>query len=350
MKCIRNIFPMLIAISLICVAQSSVAQNGESIELVNQDGEKLNTNHLKIQLQVDGQGKANTGDGKKITANDGSITIVNEDGTTREIDVMGARSIMMNKSVQSIMKNGEKKTRVQGKAILIGPDGERQEFDLAEGEMPEILRGQLDMVPLKRGMFKAFGNKPVFRFWSDPNMTWSGGKYIVGVHCRPVSEVLAAQLGLGENIGLVVLKVTPDSPAAAAGLQPNDILMYAGQTALGNTEHLVKVVQKAGADNAAVSFSVIRRTKEINIDVTPTERQKVQPGGIEFVNPGDQGPGIFQLDEFGPGMIFEAEGFGGALNKNFHKQMEDMHRMMQEQVKRMNQLQKRFDNFQNDDN
>lgn len=352
MKYLKSVFPMLIAILLISIGQVSVAQNEKQIEVVNQDGEKLDANRLRVQLQVDNQDNQRD---RKITVNDGTITIVNEDGTTREIDVSGARSIMVNKSVQSIMENGEKKTQVQGKAILIGPDGERQEFDLADGKLPEVLRGKLDVGPLKAGGQFPFGdNKAIWRFPSDQTTTWSGGKFMVGVHCTPVSEVLAAQLGLEENIGLVVNKVSPGTPSKAAGLERNDILLYAGQTAMKNTGDLVKAVQEAGADGSAVSFSVMRRGKEINIDVTPTERPEVQPGGFKFVNPGNQGPGIIRLDEIGPGMIFRARGnFDDAFNKDFQfefeKQFEDMHRMMREQVERMNQLQKRFDNFQDDD-
>lgn len=335
--------------SLFGWGQVSIAQVEEQIEVVNQDGEKLDPGQLNSQLLVDGRQLKK---GAKFSVNDGTITIVNEDGTTREIDVAGAQRIVISNSMQSIVENGKEKTRVQGKAILIGPDGKRQEFDLSDGDLPDALgavSGLGDRVGLLKGQLQSFGNKAIWRFPSSITAR-SGGKYMVGVHCNPVSEVLSSQLGLAENVGLVVVDVTPDSPAANAGLQRNDILTYADQKALKTTEDLVNAAQKAGPDSSSISFSLLRRGKDVTIIVTPAERPNIQPGGFKFVNPGNLGPGVFQFDEIGPGMIFKSNEQFGDFNKDFHKQFEDMHRMMQEQVERMNQLQKRFDNFQNKDN
>src|SRR5438034_5699611 len=46
----------------------------------------------------------------------------------------------------------------------------------------------------------------------------------LGVEASEVPSVVSEQLGLAKGFGLVVDYVTPDSPAAAAGLQQNDIL------------------------------------------------------------------------------------------------------------------------------
>jgi hypothetical protein len=47
----------------------------------------------------------------------------------------------------------------------------------------------------------------------------------LGVAIDEVSEVLASQLGLAPGVGLVVTYVTPESPAAKAGVQKNDVLV-----------------------------------------------------------------------------------------------------------------------------
>lgn len=51
--------------------------------------------------------------------------------------------------------------------------------------------------------------------------------YWLGVECFPVDEALRAQLSLGEETGLLVTRVMPDSPAAKAGLQQHDVLIGA---------------------------------------------------------------------------------------------------------------------------
>src|ERR1700720_2002838 len=46
----------------------------------------------------------------------------------------------------------------------------------------------------------------------------------LGVETSQVPTVVSEQLGLSKGLGLVVEYVVPDSPAAVAGIQQNDIL------------------------------------------------------------------------------------------------------------------------------
>ncbi len=54
----------------------------------------------------------------------------------------------------------------------------------------------------------------------------------LGVETSQLPSVVSEQLGLAKGFGLVVDYVVPDSPAAAAGVQQNDILLVesGGQT------------------------------------------------------------------------------------------------------------------------
>src|SRR5580765_1317494 len=54
----------------------------------------------------------------------------------------------------------------------------------------------------------------------------------LGVGTEEASEVVAAQLGLQPGDGLVIKFVEPDSPAAKAGLQENDVLSQLGDQLL----------------------------------------------------------------------------------------------------------------------
>ena len=47
----------------------------------------------------------------------------------------------------------------------------------------------------------------------------------LGVHVQNVTDEIAQSLGLDENTGALVASVAPDSPAAAAGLKPSDVIL-----------------------------------------------------------------------------------------------------------------------------
>ena len=338
-----NYYKNFLAVGILSFAafacQSAFAQQDDPIVVVNQDGEEVDAEKLKLHLRAVQDDNKPT----KLTVDNGKITIVNEDGTTREIDVTGARSIVVNKSVESIIEDGQEKNRVRGKAIVIGPDGVRQEFDLKDGDL-----GQLKIPMQPFGGLR--NNFPKWAFPSELNMGWDGGKYMVGVNCQPVSGAMAAQLELPENTGLVVSESPAlDSPAAGAGIQKYDILLYADQAELTSTKDLVEIVQKAGKGESTISFTILRKGKQKLVDIQPAERPEIQRGGLRFVNPGDNGPGVFKWDQIGPGMVFEGK-LDGLLDQEFNRglirQTEEMHRMMEEQAERLNQLQKQFKNFE----
>ena len=321
-----------LATAVLVTCQSTFAVQEQSIVVVNQDGEEVDASQLKIQLQAD------VDKPKNISIENGKITIVNKDGTTREIDVAGARSIVVNKAVESIIEDGQEKNRVRGKAIVVGPDGKRQEFNIGDGGLGEL------KIPKWGGLMDG---PPMWEnFPSELNMGWNGGKYMVGVHCRPVSEAMAAQLELPENVGLTVSESpTADSPAATAGIQKFDILLYADQAELASTEELVEIVQKAGKDQSPISFTILRKGKQMSVDVQPAERPDIQRGEMRFVNPDDEnGPRAFKWDQIGPGMIFDGK-LDDLMNQRL-RQSGEIRRMLKEQAERLNQLQMQFNNFE----
>ncbi len=80
----------------------------------------------------------------------------------------------------------------------------------------------------------------------------------LGVATAPVDEVAAAQLDLPEGVGAAVKVVVPDSPAAAAGLQKNDILFEFDGAPVHSPEHLRELVA-AKAPGDAIDLAVIHR-------------------------------------------------------------------------------------------
>lgn len=64
----------------------------------------------------------------------------------------------------------------------------------------------------------------------------------LGVHIQSLDADLAAGLGLDEAAGALVAQVTPDSPAAAAGLQQGDVIVEYNGEAIGELRDLTRAV------------------------------------------------------------------------------------------------------------
>jgi S1-C subfamily serine protease len=70
----------------------------------------------------------------------------------------------------------------------------------------------------------------------------------LGVETSEVPRVLSEQLGLAKGFGLVVDYVVPDSPAAAAGVQQNDIIKMLNDQILTDPEQYAqRFAQGSGA-------------------------------------------------------------------------------------------------------
>ena len=325
MKSLNEMFVSIAAVGMIGLigGWGLQQQDEDKIEIVNQDGEK-------VELRI-GEGNGIKA-GADIRVSDGKIVIVDSDGKKREIDVSGAQNIIINKSVQSSVENGEEKRKVSGRAVIVGPDGVRQEFELADGfdDMPMI--GQF-----RGGDFKFFRGKDARPFSFSVGRT-RVGKYMIGVNCRPVGDDLRAHLDLNEGVGLVIVGVADaDSPAAKAKLKQHDILVYADQDELAAVDDLISAVEKAGKEDRDLTLTLLRRGKELSVDVKPVERTNLQQGGNILALPGAR----IDIEEFGPGVVFEPQ---MELPADFKKHFEEFDARMAEKIREMEQrLQERFD-------
>lgn len=89
----------------------------------------------------------------------------------------------------------------------------------------------------------------------------------LGVAVEETSEALSEQLGLSPGVGLVVLHVSPDSPAAKAGLKRNDVLAALAGHPLSHPAQLRRLVQ-ARAPGDAVELVFYRGGKRQTVEVT----------------------------------------------------------------------------------
>lgn len=83
----------------------------------------------------------------------------------------------------------------------------------------------------------------------------------LGVETAPVSETLTDQLNLPKNFGLVVLHISPDSPASTAMLKAHDILLKLDDQLLVDTYQL-SVLIRSHKEGDEITVTYLRGGKE----------------------------------------------------------------------------------------
>ncbi len=128
----------------------------------------------------------------------------------------------------------------------------------------------------------------------------------LGVETSQVPDVVSEQLGLAKGLGLVVEYVVPNSPAASAGIQQNDILKMLNDQILIEPSQLRKLLQTF-SEGADVTLTILRKGQEQKITVKLTkkempQRHSLMPGGNhdlhwDFDETGDLGEQMQELKE-----------------------------------------------------
>src|SRR6266513_1493079 len=94
----------------------------------------------------------------------------------------------------------------------------------------------------------------------------------LGVETSEVPSVLCDQLGLPKGFGLVVDYVVPDGPAAAAGVQQNDIIKMLNDQILIDPNQLSKLV-RSFSEGTTVTLTVLRKGQEQKIPVKLAKKE-----------------------------------------------------------------------------
>jgi hypothetical protein len=105
----------------------------------------------------------------------------------------------------------------------------------------------------------------------------------LGVDTSQVPTVVSDQLGLAKGFGLVVDYVEPNSPAATAGVQQNDILKLLNDQILIEPSQLRKLLQTF-PEGTDVTLTVLRKGQEQKLTVKlgkkeVSQRHSAFPGG-----------------------------------------------------------------------
>jgi len=104
----------------------------------------------------------------------------------------------------------------------------------------------------------------------------------LGVSTEETSNALSAQLGLQPGDGLVVAFVQPDSPAAKAGLQKNDVLVEMGDQLLLHPGQFRKLVRRQ-KEGDKVQLTLFRGGKKLSFSATLAKTTE-RAGNLEDVS------------------------------------------------------------------
>jgi hypothetical protein len=128
----------------------------------------------------------------------------------------------------------------------------------------------------------------------------------LGVETSQVPDVVSEQLGLAKGLGLVVEYVEPNSPAASAGIQQNDIPKMLNDKILIEPSQLRKLLQTF-SEGTEVTLTILRKGKEQKITTKLAKKEVPQrhsmiPGGNhdwhwDFDETGDLGEQMKEMKQ-----------------------------------------------------
>ncbi len=149
------------------------------------------------------------------------------------------------KTAEDVIKEVAKAKPGDKLPIVVNRNGKEETFVITVGERPREPAAEFKRLPMVRG----------------------GG--VLGVWTQPVTPELKEKMGLATDKGVMVMDVTPDSPAAKAGVVKDDIITAVNDQPVTGPEELRTALHKIGAGHEA-TLKVMRgkETKEIKAQLS----------------------------------------------------------------------------------
>ena len=177
-------------------------------------------------------------------------------------------------ALATIVDDSQAKVHMNGKIVVIGPDGRRQEFTISGNEAGKVFKivtgeestgnadqhaGHVNSIVRILKLHNASGEESV-----------NEARVAIGVQCEDVPDALRSHLDLSEK-GIMVVHVREQSPASEAALMKFDIIVQIGDTDVMTTDELVASV--AASEGKELTLSIIRRGEAMKVMVTPRKME-----------------------------------------------------------------------------
>ncbi len=121
----------------------------------------------------------------------------------------------------------------------------------------------------------------------------------LGVTIQEVTPAIAKAIGLNGPEGALVSSVSPDSPAAKAGLQTGDVILAMNGQSIGESNELRMQVSMMSPDQS-VKLKVFRNgdTREVTVQLAPLPGEKLERAGLQKDHSAEalQGVSVEDLD------------------------------------------------------
>ena len=116
----------------------------------------------------------------------------------------------------------------------------------------------------------------------------------LGVHIQPVTEDIAASLGLEGAEGAIIARVQPESPAEVAGLETGDVIIAVDRVPVEDTRDLTRMIAAIDAGTSA-TLTVWRDGEPIEITAAIANTAPPAEASAEMTGTDEAG----RLDNFG---------------------------------------------------
>lgn len=145
----------------------------------------------------------------------------------------------------------------------------------------------------------------------------------LGVETSTIPSVLCEQMNLPKGFGLVVDYVVPDGPAAAAGVQQNDILKMLNDQILMEPNQLRKLLQSF-PEGTTVTLTLLRKGQEQKVSVKLVKKEVPKRNAML---PGHEGNWDFNFDH-----DFSGFDFGNVDLGDLKEKLQDLKQDLKDQL------------------
>jgi membrane-associated protease RseP (regulator of RpoE activity) len=207
--------------------------------------------------------------------------------------------------------------------LVIGPDGKAKVVDV-QG----VRESEQNLNDAEAAKLLQYLEQSVAEPFTPP-------KYVIGVGVGEVPSVVWSQLKRESQPGVVVAKVVEKTPASQAGVQENDIILKAGDKAIGNQQALVDAIEEAA--ESAITLTILRGGEELTIGVTPRANEAANVPAEKIL--GKQWTVQGGVHAFGPGVLIQE----GKLIQEENSPQTDLKQELDQLRGQLEQLQKSID-------